>query len=140
MRPVESFLGPYIDLYMNSDEHRQLIYKQYTYGAGCPHLSFEQLKATPIFLPPEAEIIRIVDVVSQASPTIEQQRAAVDLQLSKVSGLRNAVLASAFSGQLVPQDPTDEPAAVLLERIRAERVESSKKTAARNGSRKRGER
>jgi type I restriction enzyme S subunit len=140
MRPVETSLGQYLEFFMSSDEHGQMIYKRYTYGAGRPHLSFEQLKATPVLLPPEAEITRIVDVVSQASPTVERQRAAVDLQLSKVSGLRNAILASAFTGQLVPQDPTDEPASALLERIRAERVESSKKTAARSVTRKRGQR
>jgi type I restriction enzyme S subunit len=54
--------------------------------------------------------------------------------------LRQSVLSSAFTGQLVPQDPTDEPASALLERIRAERVESSKKTAARKAAKKRGER
>jgi hypothetical protein len=36
--------------------------------------------------------------------------------------LRRAILHKAFSGQLVPQDPNDEPASVLLERIRAERA------------------
>lgn len=54
--------------------------------------------------------------------------------------LRQSVLSSAFTGQLVPQDPADEPASALLERIRAERVESSKKTAAGKAAKKRGER
>ena len=54
--------------------------------------------------------------------------------------LRQSVLSSAFIGQLVPQDPADEPASALLERIRAERVESSKKTAAGKAAKKRGER
>ncbi len=38
--------------------------------------------------------------------------------------MRQAILQEAFTGQLVPQDPTDEPALVLLERIRAERARS----------------
>jgi type I restriction enzyme S subunit len=54
--------------------------------------------------------------------------------------MRQAILKDAFTGQLVPQDPTDEPASVLLERIRAERVESLKKTTARKAARKRGQR
>jgi len=131
MRPVGSFLGQYLNLYMNSDEHGQLIYKQYTYGAGRPHLGFEQLKSTPVLLPPQAEITRIVDALAQAIPTIERQRAAVDRQFSKASGLRNAVLASAFAGQLVPQDPTDEPASALLERIRAERAKQPGRNSVR---------
>ncbi len=119
MRSVESFLDRYLELYMNSDEHGQMIYKQYTYGAGRPHLGFEQLKSTPVLLPPQAEVARNVDALARAIPTIEHQRAAVERQFSKAGGLRSAVLASAFTGQLVPQDPTDEPASALLERIRA---------------------
>jgi len=55
----------------------------------------------------------------------------VERQFSKASGLRNAILSAAFTGQLVPQDPSDEPASVLLERIRAERA--SDKGPKRNG-------
>ena len=131
MRPVESFLGPYLDLYMNSDEHGQLVYKQYTYGAGRPHLGFEQLKSTPVLLPPQAEVARIVDALARVIPTIEHQRAAVDRQFARVSSLRNAILASAFTGELVRQDPTDEPASVLLERIRADRGVSGSPRSAR---------
>jgi type I restriction enzyme S subunit len=40
----------------------------------------------------------------------------------RATALRRSILAAAFSGQLVPQDPDDEPASVLLERIRAERA------------------
>ena len=41
--------------------------------------------------------------------------------------LRQSILKHAFEGQLVPQDPTDEPASVLLERIRAEKIGQSLK-------------
>jgi type I restriction enzyme S subunit len=59
---------------------------------------------------------------------------------SRSSSLRASILSAAFTGQLVPQNPTDEPASALLERIRAARVESSKKTAARKSAKKRGKR
>jgi type I restriction enzyme S subunit len=42
--------------------------------------------------------------------------------IRQAAAQRQNILKSAFSGQLVPQDPTDEPASVLLERIRAERA------------------
>ena len=43
----------------------------------------------------------------------------------EISGLDQSILAKAFRGELVPQDPNDEPAAVLLDRIRAEREQTS---------------
>jgi type I restriction enzyme S subunit len=45
--------------------------------------------------------------------------------LRRAAALRRSILATAFSGQLVPQDPGDEPASVLLDRIRAERAGST---------------
>jgi type I restriction enzyme S subunit len=48
------------------------------------------------------------------------------------ASLRQSILRAAFTGQLVPQDPTDEPASALLERIRAERANTSGRKAVRN--------
>ena len=45
----------------------------------------------------------------------------VESHMSEAEVLRQAILSRAFSGQLVPQDPDDEPASVLLDRIKAER-------------------
>ena len=50
------------------------------------------------------------------------QEQAVDLALKQSAAQRQNILRAAFSGQLVPQDHNDEPASVLLERIRAERA------------------
>ena len=53
---------------------------------------------------------------------MELQEQAVDLALKQSAAQRQNILRAAFSGQLVPQDPHDEPASALLERIRAERA------------------
>ena len=58
-------------------------------------------------------------------PPADEQRHIVthiDQQLSLIDSLRRAILERAFRGELVPQDPADEPASVLLERIRAARA------------------
>ena len=52
---------------------------------------------------------------------VEQLEAAIARSLQRAARLRQAVLKRAFEGRLVPQDPNDEPASVLLERIRRER-------------------
>ena len=61
-----------------------------------------------------AEVERRLSVVQQAE-------AAVDASLQRAERLRQSILKRAFSGELVPQDPDDEPASALLERIRTQR-------------------
>jgi type I restriction enzyme S subunit len=56
---------------------------------------------------------------------IDQLESTIDLELNRIDSLRQSILIKAFSGQLVPQDPTDEPASVLLDRIRAEHASQS---------------
>ena len=56
-------------------------------------------------------------------------------QLARADGLRHSILKRAFEGKLVPQDPNDEPASALLERIRAERAKVVTATAKRKGRR-----
>ena len=60
-----------------------------------------------------------------------QQLLETRQSLILMSAQRKNILKAAFSGQLVPQDPNDEPASVLLERIRAEREAQGAKEAKR---------
>jgi len=53
---------------------------------------------------------------------ISELERPTNLALKQSTAQRQNILRAAFAGQLVPQDPNDEPASVLLERIRAERV------------------
>jgi len=56
---------------------------------------------------------------------IEQNEREIDAALKRSAALRQSILKKAFTGQLVPQDPTDEPASALLEWIRIERETAS---------------
>ena len=75
----------------------------------------------PVPLPPLAEQRRIVAEVERRLSVIQQAEATVEAGLKRAERLRQSILKEAFAGRLVPQDPNDEPASVLLERIRAER-------------------
>jgi type I restriction enzyme S subunit len=72
--------------------------------------------------PPLDEQRRIVAEIEQQLSLIDNLRAAVESAQKRSASLRRAILERAFRGELVPQDPDDEPASVLLERIRAERA------------------
>jgi len=54
---------------------------------------------------------------------IQDQEQSLEVSFKQSAAQRKNILKAAFSGQLVPQDPNDEPASVLLERIRAERTQ-----------------
>jgi type I restriction enzyme S subunit len=85
------------------------------------HLSAGRLKAVEFPYPSEEEQVRIVREVDAHLSLISSLRATVESTRKRSAALRRAILERGFRGELVPQDPNDEPASVLLERIRAER-------------------
>jgi len=77
-------------------------------------------------LPPLNEQKRIVAKIEQSFSIIEKNEKLVDSLLLQYSQIKNSILKQAFKGKLVPQDPNDEPAQILLERIQQERKKNGK--------------
>ena len=88
-------------------------------------LNSSKLSSMLVPLPPLAEQIRIVNEIKKFEPLIaeydklEQQATKLDDEI--YDKLKKSILQYAIQGKLIPQDPNDEPASVLLERIRAEK-------------------
>jgi type I restriction enzyme, S subunit len=102
-------------------------------------INLSMLRAFPVPVPPADEQKRIVAMVGQHLESMEEQAQAIDRALALAAAQRQKILRAAFSGRLVPQDPNDEPASVLLERVRAERAQplsSRPKPGARQRARK----
>lgn len=105
-------------------------------GSGIQNLNVENVRHYRIPLPSLAEqkeIVRRIKSSFSAVDSVEQQYQEISSFLAR---LNESILSKAFRGELVEQDPNDEPAAVLLERIRAEREQGSKKTGGGKGKRK----
>ena len=98
---------------------------QYSTATAQPGLAVSKISNVPISIPPLVEQHRIVERIEQLLPHIADYDAAEQkltaLNANFPSRLKKSILQSAVQGKLVPQDPNDEPASVLLERIRAEK-------------------
>ena len=100
-------------------------------------ISKKTLGQLPIQMPPPAEQSEIVDRVEALFSLADQLEARLTSARRIVERLTPALLAKAFRGELVPQDPNDEPASVLLERIRAARqAEAAAGKPSRRGRKK----
>jgi type I restriction enzyme S subunit len=81
----------------------------------------DRIRRIRIPLPPLAEQQRIIAEIERRRSVLEELEAAIRANVRRAERLRQTILKRAFEGKLVPQDPDDEPASVLLDRIRAER-------------------
>ncbi|MDG6221332.1 MAG: restriction endonuclease subunit S, partial [Candidatus Thermoplasmatota archaeon] len=118
LKPMNGFCIPqYIKHYLNSPSTFERMTGKMT-GTAIKRIILARIREAPIPLPPLAEQKRIVAKIEQLfalADTIEQD---VDLAKKQINNMEQSILAKAFRGELVPQDPRDEPAGVLLERIR----------------------
>ena len=105
----------------NSSMIREQLESMARTTAGIYKVNQQDLSLCRIPLPPLSEQRRIVAEVERRLPVAQKAEATVEANLTRAERLRQSILKQAFSGKLVPQDPTDEPASILLERIRAER-------------------
>ena len=91
-------------------------------GSTRSFLNQEILSSIVFPIAPICEQCIIVDEVERYHSYVEQFQDELRRDFVCISHLRRSILQRAFQGQLVPQDPSDEPASLLLERIRAERI------------------
>ncbi|WP_372491799.1 restriction endonuclease subunit S [Nocardiopsis dassonvillei] len=121
-RLIQGIVEPkWIQLVTQSPKWRREIERHSASSAGQYNLSIKTLSKIPIPLPPlevQRETLKAIEVAVSESIRISS---AIDAARVRADYLQTSLLSRAFSGQLVPQDTSDEPAPVLLERIQADR-------------------
>jgi len=134
----ESCSARFLEIAVNIGVSRNSIASRVKTTAGQAGVSGSDLRATPVPLPPILEQHSMVAEVERRLSVIDELEAVVETNLKRAERLRQAILKRAFEGKLVPQNPSDEPASVLLERIRAERVCRSEQPLPRTGLGRKG--
>lgn len=121
-RPNADVLPEYLAYYWNSPTGTRLVRAAASSTSGLHTLSVAKVSRVPIPLPPVNEQHRIVAAVEARVNGADRTIAEIDVQLARAARLRQSLLNHAFEGKLVAQDPNDEPATVLLDRILRERA------------------
>ena len=99
--------------------------------SGVNNISAKELQDLVVPICSAEEQTTIVRILDEKLESVDFMEAEIDAALNRAEALRQSILKRAFSGQLVAQDPADEPASVLLERIRAEKEKETPKAKKR---------
>ena len=95
------------------------------HGVGRPRLNLGEIKNIVVPLPPTVEQIIISEKIDYDLSIADRINDAIEANIKHSEFLCQSILQRAFQGQLVSQDKSDEPASLLLERIRAEKIKQS---------------
>jgi type I restriction enzyme S subunit len=112
----------YFEKALNCGETRKFLESRIRTTAGQSGVSGDDIKFSPVPICSINEQIEIFSLLESKLSITDQLEKTITTALQQSEVLRQSILKKAFSGQLVPQDPNDEPASVLLERIKAEKA------------------
>jgi type I restriction enzyme S subunit len=128
----------WIHLYASSTLGRRFIEGNAASSAGQHNISLSLMHRMPVPLPSAAEQQEIISDVEERLSVIAVAERQIEENSHRAARLRQSILKRAFEGKLVPQDPTDEPASVLLERIRQQRTSTADGERSKMNTRRKG--
>ena len=119
-RPSAEMSTACIHYFANANPTRQRT-KRLIHGVGRPRLGLSSLRTVAIPVAPLQEQRAIAKAIGNQMASIRKAESTLTNELLRATRLRQSILHCAFTGNLLPQDPSDEPASKLLERIAGER-------------------
>jgi len=93
-------------------------------GSNVPQINHSDIEPLAFPLPPLPEQQKIIEEIERHFSIADKIETTIEQSLKQAERLRQSILKRAFEGKLVPQDPSDEPAEKLLERIKAEKAQN----------------
>jgi type I restriction enzyme S subunit len=132
-------VGRWLSQFWQAPDTRVLLEEKAATSAGQYNLSMSGLGSFAVPIAPEYELARLCEVIDDLHSVADAVNVSVVSKAAATSRLRQSILKWAFEGKLVDQDPNDEPASVLLARIRKERAASSESSPKRGRPRKAAE-
>ena len=128
LRPFKKYINSKYLLHIINSSTTKNQFNKGLKGIGVPNLHLEQIRKVIFPLPPLSEQRRIVEKIEELLALVDDlETNKTDLQ-SYIKQAKSKVLEMAIRGELVPQNPEDEPASVLLERIKKEQKPSKSKS------------
>jgi len=112
----------YLNYYLNSPHSKKCGNIAKTDGVNQSNINGTKLSTYPFPLCSKPEQLAIVSAIESRLSVCDKLEQTIDQTLALSASLRQSILKKAFEGRLVPQDPNDEPAEKLLERIKAEKA------------------
>ncbi len=129
LRTFQNEIDPYYLRHIMSSSFVQEQFKANLKGIGVPNLHLENIRNTYIPICSMKEQSRILTKIDSLAAYIDKIEHEKGELASAIKLTKQKILSLAIQGKLLPQDPNDEPAFVLLERIKAEHPESNKKAS-----------
>lgn len=133
MLPVlPGVMARWLEIWLRFEPNRQRL-EGLAHEVARKTLNLEDVRAFPVPIPTAREQQEVCDIAEDSLSVLRHLSAELAQCVEQAQILRQSILAAAFSGKLVPQDTSDEPASTLLDRIRAERAAAGKPPVKRRG-------
>ncbi len=127
IRLPESLPRKFFFFFLIRETLRKDAQRNMTGSAGQLRVPVNYIQRIPISLPHLPEQHKVVEEIERRLSVADEMAKVVDQGLKRAERLRQSILKKAFEGKLVPQDPNDEPAEKLLERIKMEKAKQEAK-------------